>query len=99
MTSTQQAGRDLARTLRDLTGNMPPLPGIFPDYMAPIARNNQGTRELAMARWACQALYLHSRAETRMAAYQSPQCEIPALAALAGRGEPLGGALHKLLGK
>jgi putative SOS response-associated peptidase YedK len=51
MTSSQQAVRDLARTLRDLTGNMPPLPGIFPDYQAPIVRNNAGTRELAMARW------------------------------------------------
>jgi putative SOS response-associated peptidase YedK len=51
MTSSQQAVRDLARTLRDLTGNMPPLPGIFPDYQAPVVRNNAGTRELAMARW------------------------------------------------
>jgi putative SOS response-associated peptidase YedK len=48
MTSTQQAVHDLARTLRDIMGNQPPLPGIFPDYMAPIARNNQGTREHAM---------------------------------------------------
>ena len=51
MTSTQQAVRDLARTLRDITGNQPPLPGIFPDCPAPIVRNNKGTRELAMARW------------------------------------------------
>jgi putative SOS response-associated peptidase YedK len=51
MTSTQQAVRDLARTLRDITGNQPPLPGIFPDYFAPIVRHNQGERELAMARW------------------------------------------------
>ena len=50
-TSPQSYVRELARTLRDITGNQPPLPGIFPDYMAPIARNNQGERELAMARW------------------------------------------------
>jgi hypothetical protein len=25
--------------MRDTTGNMPPLPGIFPDYLAPIVRN------------------------------------------------------------
>lgn len=43
--------RALAKTIKDITGNQPPLPGIFPDYMAPIARNNQGTRELALARW------------------------------------------------
>ena len=51
ITSTQDSVRALAKTLRDITGNQPPLPGIFPDYMAPIARNNQGERELAMARW------------------------------------------------
>ncbi len=30
---------------------MPPLPGIFPDYSAPIVRHNDGVRELSMARW------------------------------------------------
>jgi len=40
------------RALRDTTGNLPPLPGIFPDYRAPIVRNApDGVRELAMARW------------------------------------------------
>ena len=43
--------RALAKTIKDITGNQPPLPGVFPDYLTPIARNNQGTRELAMARW------------------------------------------------
>ena len=47
----QQAIREMARAMRDLTGNQPPLPGIFPDYAAPIVRNNEGTRELSMARW------------------------------------------------
>jgi putative SOS response-associated peptidase YedK len=28
-----------------------PLPGIFPDYAAPIVRNTPGGRELAMVRW------------------------------------------------
>jgi len=35
----------------DRTGNMPPLPGIFPDYRAPIVRNGGGGRDLVMARW------------------------------------------------
>jgi putative SOS response-associated peptidase YedK len=34
----------------DRTGNLPPLPGIYPDYPAPIVRNGGGRRELAMAR-------------------------------------------------
>lgn len=37
--------------MRDRTGSMPPMPGIFPDYMAPIIRNYEGVRELALARW------------------------------------------------
>lgn len=42
----------MARALSDTTGNLPPLPGIFPDYQAPIVRTNAaGERELAMARW------------------------------------------------
>ena len=51
MKSNQEAVRFLARYIKDFTGNMPPLPGIFPDYLAPIIRNHQGARELAMARW------------------------------------------------
>ena len=38
--------------MRDKTGNLPPLPGVFPDYSAPIVRNAEdGLRELVMARW------------------------------------------------
>ncbi len=38
--------------MRDLTGNMPMLSGVFPDYSAPIVRNaSDGVRELAMAQW------------------------------------------------
>lgn len=51
VTNQQAIGR-LARTMRDLTGNLPPLPGIFPDHPAPIVRTAaDGVRELAMARW------------------------------------------------
>jgi hypothetical protein len=52
ITKGQQAIRGLAGAMRDLTGNMPMLPGVFPDYSAPIVRNtSDGVRELAMARW------------------------------------------------
>jgi putative SOS response-associated peptidase YedK len=52
ITKGQQAIRDLAGAMRDLTGNMPMLPGVFPDYFAPIVRTAlDGVRELAMARW------------------------------------------------
>ena len=52
MTTNQQAIRDLARLMRDMTGNLPALPGIFPDQPAPIVRTGvDGVRELARARW------------------------------------------------
>jgi len=51
ITKGQQAIRDLSRAMSDRTGNLPVLPGIFPDYRAPIVRNQDGGRELTMARW------------------------------------------------
>jgi len=47
----QQAIRDLTKAMCDETGNLPPMPGIFPDYPAPIVRNQPGGRQLMMARW------------------------------------------------
>jgi putative SOS response-associated peptidase YedK len=52
ITTNQQAIVDFTRALRDVTGNLAPLPGVFPDYSAPIVRNGpDGVRELAKARW------------------------------------------------
>ncbi|WP_374250350.1 SOS response-associated peptidase [Xanthobacter sp.] len=51
-TSNVQAIIDLVRATRNLAGNLPPQPGIFPDYEAPIVRTgDDGVREIAMARW------------------------------------------------
>jgi putative SOS response-associated peptidase YedK len=42
----------ITRAMRDRAGNMPPLPGIFPDYLAPIVRTGaDSVRELVRARW------------------------------------------------
>jgi putative SOS response-associated peptidase YedK len=52
VTKGQAAIRELARAMRDQTGNLPLIPGVFPDYSAPIVRTAlDGVRELAMARW------------------------------------------------
>lgn len=52
MIKNQAAIIAIIKAMRDKTGNLPPLPGIFPDYMAPIVRTgSDGVRELAMARW------------------------------------------------
>lgn len=52
VTKGQQAIRELANAMRDTTGNLPSMPGVFPDYAAPIVRtSSDGVRELALARW------------------------------------------------
>src|SRR6202043_3979666 len=52
MNRSQDEIRAIARAFRDGTGNMPLLPGIYPDYQAPIVRSGtDGVREMVMARW------------------------------------------------
>jgi putative SOS response-associated peptidase YedK len=53
LTKGQDAIREWAGVMseNDHTGNLGPMPGIFPDYAAPIVRNGSGGRSLAMARW------------------------------------------------
>ena len=51
MTTNQEAIRRLFRVDVDHAGNLPPMPGVYPDYAAPIVRNSAAGRELAMARW------------------------------------------------
>jgi putative SOS response-associated peptidase YedK len=55
MTSVKDAMRAFVHSFDDRGINMPSLPGIYPDYSAPIIQNNGGAtpsgRELAMARW------------------------------------------------
>ena len=51
MTTNQDAIRRLFGALNSRVGNLPPMPGMFPDYPAPIVRNAADGRELAMARW------------------------------------------------
>jgi len=52
VTKGQSAIRDLFRVTQDRAGNLPPLPAIFPDQLAPIVRTAaDGGRELVMARW------------------------------------------------
>jgi hypothetical protein len=85
MTKSQAAIRDIVRAIRDITGNMPPLPGIFPDYPAPIVRNApDGVRELIMARWGMPA-----PTSRRPSDHQHSQRKVTALAAVAWPGEPL----------
>jgi len=52
MTKDQQAIREFVRATRDSTVNLPNLPGIFPDMLAPVVRTaKNGDRELIRMRW------------------------------------------------
>jgi putative SOS response-associated peptidase YedK len=52
LTKGQQAIRAFTRAMRDTTGNLPSLPAIFPDGLAPVVRiAEDGERELVMMRW------------------------------------------------
>lgn len=52
MTSNIEAIRSLVKHLdRVAVGNLPAQRSIFPDFMAPIVRNTDAGRELAMVRW------------------------------------------------
>jgi putative SOS response-associated peptidase YedK len=51
LTKGQAAILAMARAMTDRVGNMPPLPGIYPDYRAPVVRNAEEGRELCLARW------------------------------------------------
>lgn len=51
MTKAQDAMRALFDGLEDKTGNLPPLPGIYPDYQAPVISNGDNGPVLSMMRW------------------------------------------------
>ncbi len=51
ITKGQAAIIELTRAMRDSTGNLPPMPGVFPDYKAPVVANRNGVRELCLMRW------------------------------------------------
>ena len=51
ITRSQEAMLRLFAVTRDLAGNLPPLPNVFPDQLAPVARSAAGERQLEMMRW------------------------------------------------
>ena len=51
MITSQQAIIDLVDVWKDETGNLPSLPGIYPNYQAPVVANTPEGRVLSMMRW------------------------------------------------
>jgi putative SOS response-associated peptidase YedK len=51
ITTNQAAIIALFRVMNRYVGNLPPMPGVFPDYRAPVVRNAEGGTELTTMRW------------------------------------------------
>jgi putative SOS response-associated peptidase YedK len=51
ITTNQAAIIALFRVMSRYVGNLPPMPGVFPDYPAPVVHNVGADRELTMMRW------------------------------------------------
>jgi hypothetical protein len=54
ITTNQAAIIALFRVINRYVGNLPPMPGVFPDYPSPVARNAEAGREMTLMRWACR---------------------------------------------
>lgn len=83
ITKGQQAILEATRAMIDRTGNLPPMPGVFPDYFAPIVRNTPEGRELAMARWGMpsskQALFEATKKRAEKLEAKGKPVDFPAL--------------------
>ena len=51
ITTNQAAILALFRVINRYVGNLAPMPGVFPDYLAPVVRNAGDEREMVTMRW------------------------------------------------
>jgi len=51
ITTNQAAIAGLFRRMNRYVGNLPPMPGVFPDYPAPVIRNIGDAEEMLLMRW------------------------------------------------
>jgi hypothetical protein len=84
-------GRLGKRVVNRYVGNLPPMPGVFPDHPAPVVRNAGDERELVLMRWG----HAEPAAVSRLID-KYPQCHFAALASLVGTGKPLSGSIQQL---
>jgi hypothetical protein len=70
------------------------MPGVFPDYPAPVVRNSDAERELMMMRWGMPSPPKFGGAPVTIIRNNV----VAALARLAEAGNPLLGAGEQLLG-
>ena len=48
---TNQAATGVFWVINRYVGKLPPMPGVFPDYPAPVIRNTETGTEMATMRW------------------------------------------------
>ena len=80
ITTNQAAIAALFRVMNQYVGNLPPMPGVFPDYPAPVVRNAGSERELILMRWGNAPAAAHGRT----ACHEHPSYLFATLAGLAG---------------
>ena len=51
ITTNQEAIRALFRVVNRYVGNLAPMPGVFPDYPAPVIRNTDTGTQMTLMRW------------------------------------------------
>jgi putative SOS response-associated peptidase YedK len=51
ITTNQESIRALFRRMNRYVGNLEPMPGVFPDYPAPVIRNAGDAQEMILMRW------------------------------------------------
>ena len=73
MTKNQDAIRRLFSFDIESTGNLPTMPGIFPDYPAPIMRNKADATELTLARWGMPSSQFAQMQAAKKARRQAPR--------------------------
>jgi putative SOS response-associated peptidase YedK len=83
ITTNQAAIIALFRVINRYVGNLPPMPGVFPDFPAPVIRDIGQGRELAMMRWGMPP------PNGRPSCHQHPQHNLAALAHVAQAREPM----------
>lgn len=56
ITTNEAAIAGLFRVVNCYVGNLAPMPGVFPDYPAPVIRNTDAGTEMALMRWGMPSL-------------------------------------------
>jgi putative SOS response-associated peptidase YedK len=87
ITTNQAAIAALFRRMNRYVGNLPPMPGVFPDYPAPVIRNAGEAEEMVLMRWG-----MPPPKDRRPTSDEYSQYIFSTLARLVETGEPLPGA-------